>query len=118
MTAPQHAGLSLERWQRFSLDQQLLMIANEMSRASKSLELGEIESLRASYERALRLIELTASGAMRITFRRELLRWRGLLAELYLAPGNAGQHEAALATLLLFTSATAAQRPFLLPSKS
>ncbi len=118
MTAPQHAGLSLERWQRFSLDQQLLMIANEMSRASKSLELGEIESLRASYERALRLVELTASGAMRITFRRELLRWRGLLAELYLEPGDAERHWAAVAALLLFSPATAAQRRFLLPSKS
>jgi len=117
MTPPQHAGLTLERWQRFSLDQQLLMIANEMSRASKALELGKIESLQASYERALRLVELTAAGPMRRTFRRELLRWRGVLAELFLEPGRADQHEIALASLLLFSPATAAQRPFLLPPK-
>jgi hypothetical protein len=115
MTPPQHAGLTLERWQKFSLDQQLLMIANEMSRATKSLELGETESLRASYERALRLVELTAAGSMRLTFRRELLRWRGLLAELYLDPGNGEQHTLALASLLLFSPVTASQRPFLLP---
>ena len=30
----QHASLTPERWARFSLDQQVLMIANEMHRAS------------------------------------------------------------------------------------
>ncbi len=115
MTPPQHAGLTHERWQRFSLDQQLLMIANEMSRAGKALALGEIESLRGCYERALRLADLTAAGSMRITFRRELCRWRGLLAELYLDPGSLGRHEAALAILLLFSPAIAVQRRFLLP---
>ncbi len=117
MTPPQHAGLTHERWQRFSLDQQLLMIANEMNRAGKAVALGEIESLRGSYERALRLVELTAAGSMRITLRRELCRWRGLLAELYLDPGSTDRHEAAVAILLLFSPATAAQRRFLLPHK-
>ena len=30
---PQHASLSLERWSSFSIDQQILMIANEIERA-------------------------------------------------------------------------------------
>ncbi len=60
---------------------------------------------------------LTAAGSIRITFRRELCRWRGLLAELYLDPGNTDRHEDALAVLLLFSPAAAAQRRFLLPHR-
>ena len=33
----QHASLTLERWAAFPRDEQLLMIANEMNRASKLL---------------------------------------------------------------------------------
>ena len=37
----QHATLTPERWRQFTLDQQLLMIANEMNRASKLLKPGD-----------------------------------------------------------------------------
>jgi len=50
----QHASLTPERWSTFSLDQQILMIANEMNRASKLFAGGDRERLLGCYERALR----------------------------------------------------------------
>ena len=50
----QHASLTIERWRRFTLPQQLLSIANEMNRASKLQGPGDGERLRGSYERSSR----------------------------------------------------------------
>src|SRR3989449_11634574 len=44
----QHAGLSPERWAAFSLDQQVLMIANEMNRAAKLMAPADRERDRKS----------------------------------------------------------------------
>jgi hypothetical protein len=49
----QHAALTLDRWSRFTLDQQILMIANELNRASKWLGPGDETRRRSAYERAL-----------------------------------------------------------------
>jgi hypothetical protein len=54
----QHRELSVERWSGFTLDQQILMIANEMNRASSLLR-SQVQT--------------------KSTLRWELLRWRGLL---------------------------------------
>ncbi|HSL84045.1 MAG TPA: hypothetical protein VLF66_14835 [Thermoanaerobaculia bacterium] len=108
----QHAGLTLERWRTFDRDRQVLMIANEMHRGSR---LEEPESLRRCYERVLRLTDLTAEAADRLAFRRELLRWRDGVAELYLAGRPAPEaHRRLLHTLLLMTRESARQRPYVL----
>jgi hypothetical protein len=61
------------------------------------------------------LLDLTVEVQPRPTLRRELLRWRDLIAELYLGnePDLAG-HAAAFRALLLFTPEAARQIPFLL----
>lgn len=110
----QHEGLTAERWSRFSPAQRILMIANEMHRASRCLARGEEPGLAASYERALRLTDLTVALAGRPALRRELLRWRGLLAESLLSGGDASVHRRLLEALLWFTPEAARQRPFLL----
>jgi hypothetical protein len=108
----QHAELTLERWRRFDRDRQLLMIANEMHRGRLAVEQ---EQLRRGYERVLRLTDLTIQAADQATFRRELLRWRDGIAELYLASRPAPeQHRQLLHVLLLMSPATARQRPFIL----
>lgn len=112
----QHAGISSERWAQFSPDQRLLMIANELHRASRCLQRGERKSLAASYERALRLADLTAGLAGRPALRRELLRWRDLLAAQYLDGGDPAGHRVLLAALLSLSPTTNAQRPYLLGS--
>ena len=112
----QHASLTPERWARFDLDQQILMIANEMNRASGLLEPDRLPSLRRSYERVLRLVDLTVTTRSRRGLRRELLRWRDLVAALYLAPRpERASHTAAFRCLLQLTPAAAKQIPHVLP---
>ena len=100
----QHAALSPERWGGFSLDAQILMIANEMNRAAKLMSPGEHERRRNGYERVLRLVDLTIEVQRRRPLRRELLRWRDLAAALYVgAAPDPAAHRAALRCLLRFT---------------
>jgi len=110
----QHAGLTAERWGRFSHPQRVLMIANEMNRASRLMEPGDTTSRRLAYERVLRLVDLTVAVAERRSVRRELLRWRDLVAVLYL--GEAAQpdvHRVVLRALLQQTPESAAQISYL-----
>ncbi len=115
MSATQHASLTPERWSRFNLDQQILMIGNELNRARRLLDRAEFASLRLCYERALRLTDLTVAVHSRRTLRRELLRWRDLVATLYIAPKPSPRaHLAAFRCLLRFTPTAAQQIPLLL----
>lgn len=111
----QHASLSPERWAAFSLDQQILMIGNEMNRASRWMRPEDWSHLELCYERVLRLVDLTVEVNSRPTLRRELLRWRDIIAELYVqSEPDSSAHKAAFRTLLLFTPAAAQQIPLLL----
>ena len=111
----QHASMTAERWARFTLDQQVLMIGNEMNRASSLLGDEDLGPLRRTYERVLRLVDLTVEARSRRGLRRELLRWRGLVAALYIAPSaDADAHEAAFRGLLHLTPAAHQQVPHLL----
>lgn len=80
----QYASLPPERWARFDLGQQILQIGAEMQRAMKYLRLERSLQLRACYERALGLVDLTVQVQDIPGLRRELLRWREVVAELYL----------------------------------
>jgi hypothetical protein len=111
----QHASLSPERWSTFTLDQQILMIGNEMNRAAKLMRPEDRTRLQQAYERVLRLVDLTVEVNSRPTLRRELLRWRDLIAELYIdSDPDPKQHAAAFRCLLLFTPVAAQQIPFVL----
>ncbi len=111
----QHASLTPRRWARFDLDQQVLMIANEMNRASSSFVTGGQASLEKCYERVLRLVDLTVATQRRKGLRRELLRWRDLVAALYVAPRpDREAHAAAFRSLLQLTPAAARQIPHVL----
>jgi hypothetical protein len=112
----QHASLTPERWARFDLDRQILMVANEMNRARGLFAEGDKDALRRTYERVLRLLDLTVQTQPRRGLRRELLRWRDLVAALYIAEGaDAPAHDEAFRCLLRFTSAASKQIPHLLP---
>jgi hypothetical protein len=108
----QHAGLTLERWREFDRDRQLLMIANEMHRGRRSTSEDDV---RRTYERVLRLTDLTIEATAQATFRRELLRWRDGIAELYLSGNPAPErHRALLHVLLLMSPEAARQRAYVL----
>jgi hypothetical protein len=111
----QHASLSPERWSVFSLDQQILMIGNEMNRAARLRQPADPASLTLAYERILRLVDLTVEVQARPALRRELLRWRDLIAELYIRPEHdPAADAAAFRSLLLFTPEAARQIPHVL----
>ena len=85
MTRPsQHTKLSSDRWAGFSYEQQILMIANEVHRTARLIELGAWAQVHTALERVLQLTDLTISCASSLSRRRELLRWRDLAAALYL----------------------------------
>ena len=89
------------------------MIANEMNRASKLLGPEDRERLRSGYERVLALSDLTVETNERPGLRRELLRWRGLIAELYLAPSaDPRAHGDAFRALLQLHPETWRQLPY------
>jgi hypothetical protein len=106
----QHAELTAERWSEFDLGRQLLQIGAEMHRATRWVRLGRLDHARAGYERVLRLVDLTVEVQRSTSLRRELLRWRDLVAELYVAETpDIDSHGLALRVLLQLHPATAAQ---------
>lgn len=96
----QHSGLTIERWRSFAPAQQLLMIANEMNRVSSSLEPEYEASRLRGYERVLALTDLSIEAAERRALRKELLRWRDLVAHLYATKPDPAAHAAAFRALL------------------
>lgn len=106
----QHSGLTAERWRAFSEAQRILMIGNEMNRGMRLMGDADRASRQLVYERVLRLVDLTVAVAERRASRRELLRWRDLVAELYLdGSPQPERHRAAFRVLLQHTPASAAQ---------
>ena len=117
--ATQHASLTVERWRRFSLDQQILMIGNEMNRAGQLTLPGDSQRRRHAYERVLNLVDLTVQANPARGLRRELLRWRDLAAELYLADAPEPEmHRTAFKCLLQFRPESARQIPFLIRARA
>jgi hypothetical protein len=97
----QHGSLSPERWSLFDLGQQVLQIGAEMQRASKFLRAERSLQRRACYERAMGLVDLTVQVQGNPGLRRELLRWRGVIAGLYLCEEpDPRAHRQALRVLL------------------
>lgn len=112
----QHAGLSPERWRTFPLAQQLIMVGNEMLRSTKLCEPDDAGRRINSLERVLALVDLTIAVNDRAPLRRELLRWREVVAGLYVASEHdASAHRAALRALLLLTPESAKQAEFVAP---
>jgi hypothetical protein len=111
MTPPsQHANLSPMRWAGFTFDQQVLMIGNEMNRTLSMLAIDACDRVQSGYERVLQLTDLTIAAAATRSRRRELLRWRDLIAELYVSPRpDVVQHRQAFRCLLQLTPAASRQ---------
>lgn len=115
----QHAGLTPERWSRFSLDQQILMIGNEMNRAAQLMDPDDRGRLHHAYERVLALTDLTIGAHDRRGLRRELLRWRDLIATLYTrGEPDPAAHTEAFRCLLRFTGIASRQIPFVIGPES
>jgi hypothetical protein len=89
------------------------MIANEMNRASKLFGESDRERLVSAYERVLALTDLTVQVAESRSLRRELLRWRDLVAAEYVAtPPDPRAHARAFRALLQFHPEAWRQLPY------
>jgi len=111
-----HADLTSERWSRFTLDQQILMIGNEMNRAMKLMSAEDLERRQACYERALQLADLTLGLEHGASLNRELRLWRGVIADLYARRASEpATHRTAFKLLLQLTPAASAQVAYLDP---
>lgn len=105
-----HSDLEPERWRRFSVDQQILMIGNEMNRASKFMAEVDRERRQSCYERALQLADLTISEHEGSSLGRELRLWRGVIADLRSSGApEPGEHKTAFKLLLQMTPVAAEQ---------
>lgn len=105
----QHSSLTAERWRAFDCERQLLMIANEMNRVRSSLKPEYERSRRLGYERVLALTDLTIEVTERTGLRRELLRWRDLVAELFSTATDPAAHGVVMQALLSLSRGGRAQ---------
>ena len=80
-----HKGMTPERWASFPMDRQILMVAGEFSRVQSLIGSVSIGAIRECYERAMELLDLCTYDAKWTSRRRELLRFREAMGELYLA---------------------------------
>ena len=80
-----HTSMTPERWAGYPMDRQILMIASEFGRVHNLLSQSQIPPIRECYERAMELLDLCTYDTKWTSRRRELLRFREAMGELYLA---------------------------------
>lgn len=79
-----HKSLTTEKWFGYPAFKQLLMIANELGRARSGLEDGDSDAAIHAWERAFELTDLTVEDPKNHRLRKEMLRFRELLGEVFL----------------------------------
>ena len=79
-----HKNLESAKWQKFSMKQRELMIANELNRAKNWIEKNDLEEVNNCYERALELLDLTVEITKSGNRLKEYLRLREIVGKLYI----------------------------------
>lgn len=102
-----HSTLTLEKWQTFGTEKQILMIANEVQRSINGIENQQDEkTIKDAMERGLELTDITCTTA-RPQLQKELLRWRDLFGQAYLILPEAEILKKLLRSLVLLNGASA-----------
>jgi hypothetical protein len=83
-----HKTLTPEKWKSYGFSRQILMVANELNRAGNWIEKNDMQEAKNCFERALELLWLTVETLENTRKLRELLRFRGVVAYLYLSPSQ------------------------------
>ncbi len=83
-----HKTLTPDKWQKFSLKQRELMIANELNRAKNWIEKKDLEEVKNCYERALELLDLTIATTKNGNRLKEYLRLREMMGKFYIGKGE------------------------------
>ncbi len=76
--------LSLEKWRNLPRDKQILNIAAELSRTKNWLKAKDYSSTETCLKRTLELIDLTVELRKDNYGLKELLKFRGVLADFYI----------------------------------
>ncbi len=79
-----HKNLESAKWQKFSMKQRELMIANELNRAKNWIEKNDLQEVNNCYERALELLDLTVEITKSGNRLKEYLRLREMMGKLYI----------------------------------
>ena len=79
-----HKNLTPDRWQKFSIKQRELMIANELNRAKNWIEKKDLEEVKNCYERALELLDLTIATTRSRNRLKGYLRLREMMGRFYI----------------------------------
>lgn len=100
MKLKQHPTLTKEKWARFPLSQQVLMIGNELGRAGHWLKKKDFAEVRQCYGRALELIYLTCALLKKKYQLKEFLRFKEALLGLYVKARPTSRENSALSRVL------------------
>ena len=73
-----------EKWIKYTKEQQILMIANEINRAKNAILNNYNEDAKCCYERALELIVLTIDDLKWRNNLKEIIRCKEVVASLYI----------------------------------
>ncbi|MDO8735015.1 MAG: hypothetical protein Q7K21_07640 [Elusimicrobiota bacterium] len=79
-----HKTLTKDKWSKFPVFRQILMIANELNRAKNWLDKNDLEETKNCYERGFELLDLTVSTTSNKNSVKEFLRFREVMAEQYM----------------------------------
>ena len=79
-----HKNLNPDRWQKFSVKQRELMIANELNRAKNWIEKKDLGEVKNCYERALELLDLTIATTKNKNRLKEYLKLREMMGKFYI----------------------------------
>ncbi|MCB2230880.1 hypothetical protein KQH82_09225 [bacterium] len=89
-----HKNLTLERWSRFSLAEQMANIGSEVHRALNWRNKGHAEYERLAVERALELFDFTLDVRHSRARLKEIARARELVVDHFLGSNEYGSTEA------------------------
>lgn len=102
-----HKNLTSEKWQGFSRQNQILNIAAEFSRAKNAFADKDSRQALDCLDRAFELLDLTIIDPRWKKGLKELLRFRGILAQFYIKKDkDINEFKRIFKTLLMFTKFT------------
>ncbi|MEA3296044.1 MAG: hypothetical protein U9Q27_02825 [Patescibacteria group bacterium] len=102
-----HKNLDLEKWNKFSKQEQILNIASEFSRAKNWLAKNNKQETLNCLNRAFELIDLTIQSSSKEKSLNHFLRFREVLAQFYIKKNKTNDEFIKIfKTLLMFNKFT------------
>jgi hypothetical protein len=93
--SPLHADLTAEKWQAFSLVEQLANVGSEVERAVRWSQKGQADFCTKAVYRGLELLDLTIADPRHSQRLKELTRLREALLDYFLGPNEFGSSDIA-----------------------